>query len=117
MNLKPKFDVKRSAMQQCDEKSTAKTFTEKRKDPEKDRLRKASNAELYHYLRNVITFAFRKGDRAQFMIAYLQDDLYRKKRLNYVLRRFRISRAVLQSLLGRMPVSQTSLFLSFLFPC
>ena len=66
-------------------------------------------------LRNVITFASRKGDRAQFMIAYLQDDLYRKKRLNYVLRRFRISGAVLQSLLGRMPVSQTSLFLSFLF--
>ena len=46
MNLKPKFDVKRFAMQPCDEKSTAKTFTEKRKDPEKDRLRKASNAEL-----------------------------------------------------------------------
>ena len=76
MNLKPKFDVKRSAMQLCDEKSTAETFTEKRKNPEKDRLRKASNAELYHYLRNVITFASRKGDRAHFMIAYLQDDLY-----------------------------------------
>ena len=40
MNLKPKFDVKRSAMQLDDEKSTAKTFTEKEKDPEKDRLRK-----------------------------------------------------------------------------
>ena len=38
MNLKPKFDVKRSAMQLYDEKSTAKTFTEKEKDPEKDRL-------------------------------------------------------------------------------
>ena len=46
MNLKPKFDVKRSAMQLCDEKSSAKTFTEKEKDPEKNRLRKAINAEL-----------------------------------------------------------------------
>ena len=40
------------------------------------------------YARNDITFAIRKGDRAHFMIAYLQDDLYRK-RLNYVLGRFK----------------------------
>ena len=39
------------------------------------------------YVRNDITFAIRKGDRAHFMIAYLQDDLDRE-RLNYVLGRF-----------------------------
>ena len=44
--MKPKFDAKRSAMQLYDEKSTAKTFTEKEKDPEKDRLRKVLKAEL-----------------------------------------------------------------------